>query len=308
MTIKDKLVIIKNFSGLAQEELAKKLGVSFVTLNSWINEKSKPRRKAEGNINELYFEYTGQKNIPEDPLEAKKEIILNKSKKHKSILKEIVKNSDICDQFLLLSTYHSNKIEGSTLTENETMAIMFDNVSLPNKDIIEHLEVKNHQAALQYLLKNILLSSSKIDEMLILRLHGILMNSIKNDAGSYRNHSVRIVGYYVPTANYLKIPKLMKEIVKDINCKNNDDIAHVANIHSRFEQIHPFSDGNGRTGRLLMQAMFLRNNLPPAIINQKKESFYNSCLKRAQLKKDFIPLEDLFCDSLIEGLKILERR
>jgi len=308
MTIKDKLIIIKNLSSLTQEELAEMLGVSFATLNSWINGKSKPRRKAEENINKLYFTYTGQKNIIKDPLKAKKQIILNKSKKHRNILKEIVKNSDIYDQFLLSLTYHSNKIEGSTLTEDETMAIMFDNVSLPNKDIIEQLEVKNHQAVLQYLLKYLLSASLKINEAFILRLHSILINGIKNDAGSYRSHGVRIVGTYVPTANYLKVPKLMKEIIKDINHKNSDTVAHIANIHSRFEQIHPFSDGSGRIGRLLMHAMLLRNNLPPVVIEQKKKRSYNNCLKRAQFNEDFIPLENLLCDSIIEGFKILERK
>ncbi len=308
MTIKDKLIIIKNLSGLTQEKLARKLGVSFATLNSWINGKSKPRRKAEENINKLYFTYTGQKDIPEDPLKAKKQIILNKSKKHRNILKEIVKNTDIHDQFLLSLTYHSNKIEGSTLTEDETRAVMFDNVALPNKDIIEQLEVKNHQAALQYLLKYLSSTSFKIDEAFILKLHNILMNGIKNDAGSYRNHGVRIVGTYVPTANYLKVPRLMKEIVKDINRKNTDIIAQVANIHSRFEQVHPFSDGNGRIGRLLIHAMLLKNNLPPAVIKQEKKRFYNDCLRRAQFNEDFIPLENFLCDSVIEGFKILERK
>jgi Fic family protein/DNA-binding XRE family transcriptional regulator len=307
MKIRDRLIIIKNLSGLSQEKLAKELGVSFATFNSWINGRSKPRRKAEENISNLYFVNTGQKEILEDPLKAKKFIISDKSKKHKNILKEILANSDTYDQFLLSLTYNSNKIEGSTLTEGETMAIMFENVSLPNKDIIEHLEVKNHQATLEYLFKCLLVPSFKIDETFILKLHGILMNSIKDDAGSYRNHNVRIVGSYVPTANYLKLPKLMKEMIKDINLENDNIIAHIAKTHSRFEQIHPFSDGNGRIGRLLMNAMLLKGNLPPAVIKQKKKRFYNNSLKKAQLKEDFIPLEDLLCDAAIEGLKILDR-
>ena len=78
MTIKDRLKIIQNISGMTQDELAKKFGVSFVTLNSWINGKSKPRAQGENSIDKLYFEYTGHKNILEDPLKAKKQIILDK--------------------------------------------------------------------------------------------------------------------------------------------------------------------------------------------------------------------------------------
>ena len=80
MIIQDKLNIIQNLSGLTQDRLAEKLGVSFATFNSWINGKSKPRRKAEKNINSLYSFLAGQKDIPGDPLKAKKQIILNKSK------------------------------------------------------------------------------------------------------------------------------------------------------------------------------------------------------------------------------------
>jgi len=308
MNIAEKLEIIKNLSGLTQEKVAKKLGVSFVTFNSWINNRSKPHRKAEENINNLYFKHTGQKDIFDDPLIAKKQIILDKSKKHKNILREIVKNPDIYDQFMLSFTYNTNRIEGSTLTEDETKAILFDNIALPNKSIIEQSEVRNHQAAWRYLLNCLNGSRFKIDEKLILRLHSILMNSIRDDAGSYRKHSVRIVGTHIPTANYLKIAQLMKKIIKDINHKEKDIINHIAKIHSQFEQVHPFSDGNGRIGRLIIQAMLLLKNLPPAIIKQEKKRFYNSCLKKSQLKKDFIPLESFICDSILEGLKILERK
>ena len=305
MTIKEKLQIIKNLSGLTQEKLAKKLGVSFVAFNSWINGKSKPRRNAEKNINNLYFKYTGQKIIPQDPLTAKKQIILVKSKKYKNILKKIIKNPDIYDQLILSLTYHTNRLEGSSLTENETRAILFDNIALSNKSMVEQLEVKNHQAALSYLLKYLSNSSLKIDEKLILKLHGILMNGIKEDAGFYRKHSVRIVGAYVPTANYLKVPQLMEELTKDINRQHKDVIAHIANIHSRFEKIHPFSDGNGRIGRLIIQAMLLRRNLPPAIIKQKKRRFYNNYLKKSQIKEDFLPLENFICDVILESFETL---
>ncbi len=72
-----------------------------------------------------------------------------------------------------------------------------------------------------------------------------------SDAGRYRNHGVRILGVHVPTANYLKIPVLMPELVRNINRPVKDVIAHTSLIHSRFEQIHPFADGNGRIGQII---------------------------------------------------------
>ncbi len=307
MTTSEKLKIIQSISGLTQEKLAKNLGVSFVTFNSWINDRSKPHKKTEKNINSLYFKYTGQKTIPDNSLSARKQIIVKKSKEYKNILKEIMKNPDIYDQFMLSFTYHTNRIEGSALTEDETRAILFDNVALPNKDIIEQLEAKNHQTAWRYLLNYLTKPPVNINENLILKLHSILMNGIKDDAGFYRKHSVRIVGSYIPTANYLKVPQLMKKIIKEINQPNRDIINQITKTHSQFEQVHPFSDGNGRIGRLIIQGMLLIKNLPPAIIKQEKKRFYNSCLRKSQLKQDFVSLEDFICDAVLEGFKILER-
>jgi Fic family protein len=104
--------------------------------------------------------------------------------------------------------------KGSTFTEPETEAVLFQNVTIPNRSLIEHLEVKNHQTALQYLLNHMEPGPGNIDEALVLSMHRILMNSIRPDAGTYRQHSVRIVGADVPTANYLKVPGLMVRLLE----------------------------------------------------------------------------------------------
>ena len=307
MTIKEKLKIIQNVSDLTQTEIANKIGVSFVAFNNWWNEKSIPRKKQEIIIDELYRELTGQNIIPEDVLVTKKYLITKQSKKNKNVLAVIFKNSDIYDQFLLSITYNSNKIEGSTLSEDETADIIFNNKSIANKNIIEQLEVKNHQASLVYLFRY-LSKSKKIDEQLILKIHSILMNGIRDDAGLYRRHGVRIVGSNVPTANYLKISILMKDIFKDINKSEKDIIGQVSNIHARFEKIHPFSDGNGRIGRLVLIAMLIKKNIAPAIIQQDKKHVYYTSLRRAQLKNDYTQLEDFICDSIDYGQDIMDRK
>ncbi len=306
MTIKEKLQLIQKLSGLTQAELAGHLGVTFAALNRWVNGKALPRKKAQEKIDELYKEYSGEKQIPETVLTAKKEIILKRRKDHKSVLKEIIDNPDIRDQFYLSLTYHSNRIEGSSLSENDTAAILFQNAALPNKSLVEQLEAKNHQAALEYLF-GYLISKKSINEDLILKLHSILMNAIMPDAGLYRNHGVRILGANIPTANYLKIPILMAKLIRNVNRAAKDIIAQVSLIHSRFEQIHPFADGNGRIGRLLTYAMLLKTNLPPAVIRQERKRPYNAYLNKAQLKGDASLLEDLICDAILEGHRILER-
>ena len=307
MDIPGQLKLIQKLSGLKQEQLARRLDVTFAAYNRWVNGKAKPRAKAQQRIGELYREYTGQKEIPKDALTAKKQAVLAKRKVHKAVLKTILANPDIRDQFMLSLTYHSNKIEGSSLTENDTAAILFQNVSLPNKSLTEQMEAKNHQSALTYLFDYIG-GKKKLNEDFILKLHSILMNSIRDDAGFYRRHGVRIVGTFVPTANYLKVPQLMGELIKNINKKSKDIIGQIADIHSRFEKIHPFPDGNGRIGRLLMHAMLLKENLPPAVIKQERRRLYMAYLNKAQMKDDASNLNDFICDAVLDGYGVVERK
>ncbi len=305
MKIRQKLKIIQKLGKLTQTLLANELNVSFPTLNSWINEKSLPHKKKRELIDRIYSIYTGQKIIPSDSLHAKKDIISGKGKKYKSITKNIKERPDLFDQFILSLTYNTNSIEGSTLTENETADILFQNITFKNRDMIEHLEAKNHQSALEYLFNEIK-KNYKITEGFILELHHILMNSIRSDAGSFRIHGVRIVGANVPTANHLKVPALMRDLVLEINKKPDDVIAHVSIIHSKFEQIHPFSDGNGRIGRLIMTAMLLKAGLPPAVIKKEQRRWYYKFLRESQLKQHHGALEDFVCDSILNGFEILE--
>ena len=147
-----------------------------------------------------------------------------------------------------------------------------------------------------------------IDEDLVLKLHGMLMNGIRDDAGCYRRHPVRIVGANIPTSNYLKIPMLMTELLEKIEKKEEDLVQQIAVIHSVFEKIHPFSDGNGRIGRLLIQAMALRQKYPPAIILQKRKRRYNAALNKAQRTDDTAELEEFLCDAFLFGIRMLERK
>lgn len=304
--IQKKLAVIQKQTGLTQTKLALKLGVSFPAFNGWWTGKSAPRKNAQAAIEELFLEATGQKTVSEKELFEKKTQLSEKSKKHKNIIAEILENPDIRDRFILTLTYNSNKIEGSTLTEPDTAAVIFDNVALPDKSLTEQLEAKNHQTALNFLFEHVL-KKEEVDESLLLRLHGILMNGIRPDAGQYRQHAVRILGVDLPTANYMSIPKLMTKLITEKMKGDTDVIALSAHVHSEFEKIHPFSDGNGRIGRLLMNAMLLQKNFAPAVIQDTQKRLYYTYLYKAQTKEDWSSLEDFICDSVTEGFKILER-
>jgi Fic family protein len=147
-----------------------------------------------------------------------------------------------------------------------------------------------------------------IDGEFVMRLHGVLMNSIREDAGMWRNHGVRIAGANVPTANYVKIPALMNGLVEKISAKEKDIVSWATLVHAEFEKIHPFSDGNGRVGRLILHAMLLRRNYAPAVILQENKRQYNLYLNKAQTGDDQSLLEDFIADAVLAGFAILERK
>jgi len=305
MTTSEKLQIIMQLSGQTQEALAKRLDVSFVSFNRWINGRAQPHQKALNRIEALYRQLTGQKQWPDSALLAKKSIIRQKSVKIKNIVTLINTRPDLRDEFALSLTYNTNRIEGSTVTRDETAAILFDRAVLRRRTLTEQLEVKNHQSAWLYLL-NYLQDRQPISEALILKMHAILMNSVHEEAGQYRRHGVRIVGANVPTANHLSIVRLMGQLVPDMNKKRSDTVSLMADIHARFEQIHPFADANGRVGRLLLQAMLMKRNFPPAIIKQQDRRQYMKSLKRAQVTDDMTLLEDFLSDAILSGFALLE--
>ena len=304
MEVKQKLAIILSLTGWTQERLAQELHVSFATVNSWVGGKSVPRRGAQERIDSLFASLTGVFQPAEDTLQAKKDIIFQKSLANERLIDRIFSRQDLHDQLVLSFTYHTNGIEGSTLSEPETAAVLFHNSALPNKTLTEQLEAKNHQVAIEYAFE-VIKREQQISEQTILKLHGMLMNGIREDAGRYRTHGVRIVGANVPTANPLKVSERMVELVRWIDRSHADPIAHVARIHAAFEQIHPFSDGNGRVGRLLMLLMLLDRNIAPAIVKQKKKQVYYRALQRAQQTEDFQLLEEFLSDAILEGYRIL---
>jgi Fic family protein len=239
-------------------------------------------------------------------VEEKVALLGRKRKANRNPLAAILAYPDIRDQFLLSLTYHSNRIEGSTLSEHETAAVLFQNAALPDKSLTEQLEAKNHQAALTFLFEH-LRRKKPVDEALVLALHGILMNAIRPDAGAYRRHAVRIVGSHVPTSNFLKVPDHMRELMEGVRRPSANVPEQMAATHVRFEQIHPFSDGNGRVGRLLMAAMLLRSGLPPAVIRQEEKRRYMERLNKAQLSGETGPFVEFTVDAILEGYRILER-
>lgn len=297
MTIKQRLRATQEASGWSQEQLASRLGVSFATLNSWINGRSEPRDKARQNIEQLYLDIVGVETVDRQALTTAKKAAL----KLKANAKSIAEDQTRLDALTLHLTYHTNTIEGSTMTLSDVEEVLFEHKVLANRTAVEQAEARNHQAALYWLLDE-LVSKGKdfgINGQLILGIHLRLMNGIIGNAGQYRTHSVRIMGANVPLVNWQKIPERVNNLSKNIASSPTDTIAEIAKTHAEFEQIHPFSDGNGRTGRLIMLAQALQVGLlPPLIIKERRHAYYKY-LERAQNRQDHEPLELFVAESML---------
>ena len=308
MTIQQKLHQIRIHTGKTQTELANELGVSFPTLNSWINGRSQPRPKAINKINILYSKYLGDTNIQADTLKQKIAQLKHWQHQFPHPFQLILSRQDLYNDFLLALTYHTNSIEGSTFSEPEVKLVLFDDFTIPNKSVREHQEAKNHQSALGFVMKYIRDNNSKINQETIQHIHQILMNGLIPNAGAYRHHSVRITGVHLPTSNYLSIEKHIIEFIAAFNQSRKtllDQVKQLASTHAQFEQIHPFSDGNGRVGRLLLQILAFRYKLAPVIIQKERKQAYYTYLEEVQLNNNPIPLTSFIFDSLIEGYKLL---
>ncbi|MEA3355234.1 MAG: Fic family protein [Patescibacteria group bacterium] len=310
MTITQKLQKIQKYSGKTQEDLARDLDVSFPTLNSWINGKSQPRKKAVEKINSLYLETFGDISIGIDELDKKIEKLQQLKKQFSDPFSVLLTKKDIYDDFLLSLTYHSNSIEGSTFNGPDVKAVLFDDVTIPNKSVREHQEAKNHQGALGFVMRWIRDDNNFIDEEFIKHIHQILMNGIMHNAGEYRNHNVRIAGANIPTSNHMSIDKHMSEYIDEFNQLQKDlltQVEQIAQTHARFEQIHPFSDGNGRVGRLLMLILAFKYTIAPILIKKEKKQAYYTYLGESQVKTNHIPLTSFILDAIFEGYKLLAK-
>jgi Fic family protein len=301
-----KLKEISKESGWSQEQLATHLGVSFKTVNAWINEKSFPRPKFEQTIDNLYLDVVGRIKVEEEYLQQIKKTALS----NKLTVQKIIKNKALLNQITLYLTYHTNTIEGSTMTLSDVKKVLEDNNSfLANKTVREQVEARNHCSALYFLLDELHTKGKNFtwSKDLILNTHLRLMNTIISDAGMFRRHNVRIMGAKVTLANYLKIPELIEELVNILNRKSKNIISELAEVHSKFEQIHPFSDGNGRTGRLIMLIQALRSGLVPPIILKERKRAYYKYLETAQLYGQFDLLEMFLAESIISAVELIKK-
>ena len=197
------------------------------------------------------------------------------------------------------SVYNSNAIENSTLTLEDTENILAGFTARAH-DLREVFEAKNLADVTEELIQGV----DKLDAHLILRLHGMLLRGINDDwAGRFRRRGewVRVGAHMGANPEY--VDQLVASIITEYYADESYFIDRIARFHSEFETIHPFSDGNGRIGRVIINQQLMELGAPPIIIpNKGKERHYYPVFRGYPVSGDYSALSTLIARQLIESL------
>ena len=206
------------------------------------------------------------------------------------------------ETFVSLFTYDSTNIEGNTLTLQETSQLLFENIT-PRKSLREINEVVNHKKAFDFIIDN----KKDISKELVFQLHKLVVQNtlkkdLENQIGKYRTLQVYIRGAEWLPPKPADVPKEMASLFSwySKNKKKVHPIILAAYFHSAFETIHPFADGNGRVGRLLMNMILRKHKYPMINIPNKKKYIYYKVLESSQIKGGLRPLIKFLLDLLKE--------
>ena len=196
---------------------------------------------------------------------------------YQNILKKLTEKQfqDIIDRFTVNFTYESNAIEGNSLTLKDVTYIIQEKKILQEKDLREVYETLNTRKALQWIFEK----KPKLNERNILELHKIIVENTGVTLG-YKKLPNFLLGRNVQTTPPEKVGLEMKNLLRNYeNNKNLHSLQRAALFHGNFEKIHPFEDGNGRVGRLLINIILLNNGCPPLIIRKTQRVAYFHALE-----------------------------
>ena len=207
------------------------------------------------------------------------------------------------DKMILEWTYHSNAIEGNTLTLRETKVVL-EGITVGGKSLREHFEATNHRAAIFHV-ERIVAREERSSEGQIRNLHGLILRGIDDDqAGRYRRENVAIAGASTTPPDFLHLDEEMRNLIAWLEAAGRmHPVERAAEFHARFEKIHPFADGNGRTGRLLLNLELMRAGFPPAVIRKEDRLTYYNALDEACVTGVYDSVATLVADTVQRTLE-----
>lgn len=210
--------------------------------------------------------------------------------------------SSLREKLTLEWTYHSNAIEGNTLTLRETKVVL-EGITVGGKTLREHFEATNHRDAIHYV-EAVVAKNEPLTEWLIRNIHSLVLKGIDdNEAGRYRQENVVIAGASTTPPDFLHLPAEMDTLIRwHKEAAGTHPVERAAELHTRFVKIHPFVDGNGRTGRLLLNLELMKAGFPPAIIRKEDRLSYYDALDDACANGDYRAITRLVGEAVERSL------
>lgn len=196
------------------------------------------------------------------------------------------------EEFIVEYTYNSNAIEGNTLTLRETDLVL-RGLTVDKKPLKDHMEAVGHKEAFDFV-GELVKDNAPISESIIKQIHCLVLADKKDDRGVYRRIPVHILGAKnEPVQPYLIEPK-MQQLLQDFVKSDEHIVTKLARFHIEFEGIHPFIDGNGRTGRLLVNLELMKAGYPPIDIKFTDRMAYYNAFDEYHIKHNLSAMENLF--------------
>ena len=196
------------------------------------------------------------------------------------------------EEFIVEYTYNSNAIEGNTLTLRETDLVL-RGLTIDSKPLKDHMESVGHKEAFDFV-SELVKDDVPISEGIIKQIHYLVLADKREDRGVYRRVPVRIMGaQHEPVQPYLIEPK-MEQLLYDFAASTEHIVTKMARFHIEFEGIHPFIDGNGRTGRLLVNLELMKSGFPPIDIKFTDRIAYYNAFDEYYVKHNLSLMENLF--------------
>lgn len=227
---------------------------------------------------------------------------IKKLKKKIDALRPLTKSelAELHKWYAVTYTYHSNALEGNTLTLGETKLVVEDGITIGGHPLREIFEAKNHKEVIGELI-SVVQKKQPIAETLVKKLHRIFMKEIDNDtAGKYRKIQVYVTGEEKLPPQAKQVPQLMKQFWSWLSSQKGDPVILAAKAHYRFVKIHPFIDGNGRIARVLSNLILMRAGYPLVIIPVVVRPRYLSALHSSKTESDFVTF---FQEITLENMK-----
>ncbi len=208
------------------------------------------------------------------------------------------------DNLLVNWTFHSNAIEGNTLTLQETR-VALEGITVGGKSLREHFEAINHREAILYV-EQLVQQQEQLSEWQIRQLHGLILKNIDQDnAGQYRKVNVLISGASHRPPDFLSVPEQMQALVnwQQTIAQQLHPVERAARLHAELVKIHPFTDGNGRTCRLLMNLELMKAGFPAALIRIDQRLAYYQALDKAHTSGDYQDFIQLVAQSVEQSFE-----